>query len=93
MKLWCFLSLQDILIFTNNADPDDMQGAACHLGLHCLLKVLFVGFSSIQRVNHVNKWASPQENLPLWFPTKRLSNQSAQLHGLARKLKLHQLQV
>ena len=37
----------------------------------------------------VMKWASSQENLSLWFPTKRVSNQSPQLQRLAKKLKFH----
>ena len=32
-------------------------------------------------------WASSPENLSFGFPTKQDSNQSSQLHGLARKLK------
>ena len=38
------------------------------------------------------KWTSSQENLSSGFLTKRVSNQSPQLQGLARKLKFH-LQV
>ena len=34
-------------------------------------------------------WASSRENLSSVFPTKLDSNQSPQLHRLARKLKFH----
>ena len=34
-------------------------------------------------------WASSQESLPSGFPTKQVSNQSPQLHRLARKLKFY----
>ena len=34
-------------------------------------------------------WASSRQNLSSGFPTKRNSNQSAQLQGLARKLKFY----
>ena len=35
------------------------------------------------------KWASSRENLSLGFPTKRVSKQSTELQGLARKLNFH----
>ena len=39
------LSLKDILILANSADPDEMQlYAAFHLGLHCVAKDPFRGF-------------------------------------------------
>ena len=38
-------------------------------------------------------WASPPENLSSGCQTKRVSNQSPQLQGLARQLKFHTLQV
>ena len=38
-------------------------------------------------------WASSRENLSLGFSTKRDSNQSPQLQGLARKVKVHLWQV
>ena len=34
-------------------------------------------------------WATSKENLSSGFPKKRISNQSPQLHRLARKLKFH----
>ena len=34
-------------------------------------------------------WASLRQNLSSGFPTKRVSNQSPQVQGLARKLKFH----
>ena len=44
------MSLKVVLILVNSADPDEMQHqAAFHLGLHCLPKYVFRGFS-IQRV-------------------------------------------
>ena len=39
-----FLSLKNVLIITNSADPDEMLPyAAFHLGLHCLPKYLCTG--------------------------------------------------
>ena len=39
------LSLKIDFVLANHADPDEMRPyAACHLGLHCLPKCLFMGF-------------------------------------------------
>ena len=35
-----------------------------------------------------DNWAPTRENMSLWFPTKRDSNQSSQLQKLARKWKV-----
>ena len=45
-----------------------------------------VNISDIQ-ANTAGKWASSQENLSSGFPTKRVSNQSPQLHRLASEFK------
>ena len=47
-----FLSLKINFQLANSADPDEMlDGAAFHLGLHCLQKYLLWG-SILQRVNN-----------------------------------------
>ena len=40
-------------------------------------------------MNKTSIWASSRQNLSSGFPTKRVSNQSPRLQGLARKLKFH----
>ena len=43
-KFWC-ISIPEVIILANSADPDEMQhDAAFHLGLHCLPTYLFRGF-------------------------------------------------
>ena len=42
-----FFCLKIYFTLTNSADPDEMpHHAAFHLGLHCLQKCLFMGFSN-----------------------------------------------
>ena len=39
-----FMSLKNVFILANSADPDKMpHDVAFHLGLHCLTKYLFTG--------------------------------------------------
>ena len=46
MKI-AFLFLKIDFVLANSADPDEMRPcAAFHLGLHCLLKLLFRGLRS-----------------------------------------------
>ena len=46
-----FLSLKIYFVLANSVDPDEMlQYAAFHLGLHCLSKYAFRGFSGPQMV-------------------------------------------
>ena len=46
-----FFCLKIFITFTNIEDQGEMQHyAAFHLGLHCLQKYLFRGFSEFQRV-------------------------------------------
>ena len=44
-RKYCILLSEDLLIFTNSVDSDEMQhNAAFHLGLHCLINYSFMGF-------------------------------------------------
>ena len=50
-KKYRILLSEDLFSFIDSVDPDEMQHcAAFHLGLHCLQKYSFRGFSNI-RVN------------------------------------------
>ena len=51
-----FLSLKDVLILANSADPDEMQHyAVFHLGLHCLPKYLFRDFQYTKGLKDATK--------------------------------------
>ena len=53
--------MKNFFIFTNSVDPDEMQhNAAFHLGLHCLHKYSFRGFTEYKglRKNLGVQWLS-----------------------------------
>ena len=53
LNFYVFLSLKDVLILANSADPDEMQHyAAFHLGPHCLPKNLFRNFQYTKGLGH-----------------------------------------
>ena len=50
-NIYLILLSEDILTFTSNVDPDEMQHyAAFHRGLHCLQNYPYKEFCRIQRV-------------------------------------------
>ena len=66
-------------------------GLQCH-GLTCIHGLFDVTdcaivLTALLSYMYWHNWASTRETLSSGFPTKQYSNQSIQLHGLARKLR------
>ena len=62
-KMFYFLS-EDFFTFTNSVDPDEMQHyAAFHLGLHCLQKYSFRGFSNTKNITKLNRIKEKHDNI------------------------------
>ena len=63
-----------------------MSGASIIAKMSMSLKHKYIKQDHIAGIRHII-WTTSRENLSSGFPTKRVSNQSAQLQRLASKLK------